>query len=113
MIEITESAIKEIKRLSIKETCSLTNQLIGLRIQVVGGGCSGMSYKMTFDPNLPDPTDVFWLDWDGLVVIIDAKSLLFLDGVELDFTDGLDGKGFVFNNPNAKRTCGCGTSFQT
>ena len=80
-------------------------------VQVVGGGCSGMSYKLGFEKDAPKPTDKQFEFENGLKILIDSKSLLFLNGTELDFSDGLNGTGFVFNNPNAKRTCGCGNSF--
>ena len=76
---------------------------------VVGGGCSGFSYKMGFDDSVKD--DDHSVDIKGVKVVVDQKSRLYLDGVEIDFHDGLMGKGFVFNNPNASGTCGCGESF--
>jgi iron-sulfur cluster assembly protein len=107
MIKVTEKAIKEIKRIQINDP--VTNEG-NLRVQVVGGGCSGMSYKLGFDKEPVGANDkVFELD--GVKVIVDTKSYLFLAGTELDFSDGLNGTGFTFTNPNAKRTCGCGTSF--
>jgi iron-sulfur cluster assembly protein len=83
-----------------------------IRISVVGGGCSGMSYKMEFVSLNDDvtPDDRCWVENDSYV-LIDKKSWLFLEGVELDFNDGLNGKGFEFTNPKAKRTFGCGSSF--
>ena len=69
-----------------------------------------MSYKLGFESKQPDPTDKL-VEADGVKLVIDQKSLLYLSGTELDFSDGLNGTGFTFNNPNAKRTCGCGTSF--
>lgn len=80
-----------------------------LRVSVVGGGCSGLSYKLSFEAAPTERDKTFELH--GVKVIIDPKSLLFLKGIVVDFTDGLDGQGFVFNNPNAKSSCGCGTSF--
>ena len=80
-----------------------------LRVSVVGGGCSGLSYKMDFD-NQSKPTDQVFED-KGIRIVVDKKSFLYLVGTELDYTGGLNGKGFVFNNPNASRTCGCGESF--
>lgn len=105
MIAISDKAVKEIRR--IRESDG--NQDSNLRVQVVGGGCSGMSYKLGFDRELSDKDKVF--EKDGIKVVVDPKSYLFLAGTELDFTDGLNGTGFVFKNPNAKRTCGCGSSF--
>jgi iron-sulfur cluster assembly protein len=80
-----------------------------LRVGVVGGGCSGLSYKLDFD-NEPKPMDQVFED-NGLKVVTDLKSFLYLVNTTLDFSDGLNGKGFYFTNPNASRTCGCGESF--
>ena len=80
-----------------------------LRVSVVGGGCSGLSYKMDFD-NVQKPMDQFFED-NGVKVVTDLKSFLYLVNTTLDFSDGLNGKGFYFSNPNASRTCGCGESF--
>src|SRR5215467_15975832 len=80
-----------------------------LRVGVVGGGCSGLSYKLDFD-NESKPMDQVFED-NGLKVVTDLKSFLYLVNTTLDFSDGLNGKGFYFNNPNASRTCGCGESF--
>lgn len=80
-----------------------------LRVSVVGGGCSGLSYKLDFD-NEQKPMDQAFED-NGVKVVTDLKSFLYLVNTELDFSDGLNGKGFYFNNPNASRSCGCGESF--
>lgn len=80
-----------------------------LRVGVVGGGCSGLSYKLDFD-NEVKPMDQVFED-NGIKVVTDLKSFLYLVNTELDFSDGLNGKGFYFNNPNASRSCGCGESF--
>lgn len=80
-----------------------------LRVSVVGGGCSGLSYKMDLD-NSQKPTDQVF-ESNGLKIVTDLKSLLYLVNTTLEFSDGLNGKGFYFNNPNASRTCGCGESF--
>ena len=80
-----------------------------LRVGVVGGGCSGLSYKLDFDNVQKSSDQVF--EHNGLKVVTDLKSFLYLVNTELDFSDGLDGKGFVFNNPNASRSCACGESF--
>ena len=80
-----------------------------LRVGVVGGGCSGLSYKMDFD-NQQKPTDQIFEN-NGLKVVTDLKSFLYLVNTTLEFSDGLNGKGFYFNNPNASRSCGCGESF--
>ena len=80
-----------------------------LRVGVVGGGCSGLSYKLDFD-NEVKPMDQVFED-KGIKIVCDLKSFLYLVNTELDFSDGLNGKGFYFNNPNASRSCGCGESF--
>ena len=80
-----------------------------IRVGVEGGGCSGLSYKMEFDHKLKEGDQVF--EDKGIKIVVDKKSFLYLAGTELDFSGGLNGKGFVFNNPNASRTCGCGESF--
>ncbi len=80
-----------------------------LRVGVVGGGCSGLSYKLDFD-NEVKPMDQVFED-KGVKIVTDLKSFLYLVNTELEFSDGLNGKGFYFNNPNASRSCGCGESF--
>ena len=80
-----------------------------LRVGVAGGGCSGLTYKMDFDNN-QKPSDQVFED-KGIKIVCDLKSFLYLVNTELDFSDGLEGKGFQFKNPNASRTCGCGESF--
>lgn len=80
-----------------------------LRVGVAGGGCSGLTYQLDFD-NALKPDDKVFED-KGVKIVVDKKSFLYLVGTELDFTDGLNGKGFNFQNPNASRTCGCGESF--
>ena len=83
----------------------------GLRIQVVGGGCSGFQYRMGFDKNFNDQSDAVF-EFDGLRVFVDKQSLLYMDGAEVDYVETLEGSGFKFNNPQVKSTCGCGSSFQ-
>ncbi len=80
-----------------------------VRVGVVGGGCSGLSYKLDFDNEIKPMDQVF--EDNGIKVVTDLKSFLYLVNTMLDFSDGLNGKGFYFNNPNASRTCGCGESF--
>jgi iron-sulfur cluster assembly protein len=80
-----------------------------LRIGVKGGGCSGLSYTLGFDAELKETDNV--MEFGGVKVAVDWKSILYLTGTTVDYTDGLNGKGFVFNNPSAKKTCGCGSSF--
>lgn len=109
MIAVSEKAINEIKRIQLSDP---TANGAMLRVMVVGGGCSGMSYKLGFENQAPAANDKVF-EKDGVKIVCDAKSFLYLTGTELDFTDGLNGTGFVFKNPNAKRTCGCGSSFST
>src|ERR1044072_2044618 len=80
-----------------------------IRVGVDSGGCSGLSYKLEFDNMMRDGDQVF--EDNGIKIVVDRKSFLYLAGTQLDYTGGLNGKGFVFNNPNASRTCGCGESF--
>lgn len=106
MITITERAKNKALELMQKENRP-TNTFI--RVSVEGGGCSGLTYKLSFDNQLKENDKVF--ENNGIKIVVDKKSFLYLVGTELDYTDGLNGKGFVFNNPNASRTCGCGESF--
>lgn len=80
-----------------------------IRVGVEGGGCSGLSYKLEFDNQIKEGDQVF--EDKGMKIVVDKKSFLYLVGTELDYSGGLNGKGFVFINPNASRTCGCGESF--
>lgn len=105
MITVSSEASNEIKRLMNSE--SLSDQFI--RVSVKGGGCSGLMYDLQFDGTKTD-SDTICED-NGVKVLIDKKSLLYLVGTELSYTSGLNGKGFHFVNPNASRTCGCGESF--
>ena len=109
-VKLTEAATTQLKELMVKEIKSNNlNEDAGLRLMVVGGGCSGFSYKMGFDENISEQDKI--MDIDGVKLVIDEKSGLYLEAVEVDFQDNLMGKGFVFNNPNASGTCGCGSSF--
>jgi iron-sulfur cluster assembly protein len=105
LISITEKAIEQIKTISSNENPDGTK---GLRLAVTGGGCSGLSYKIEFSDR-KEKDNI--LDFGGVKVLIDPKSVIYLKGIVLDYKDGLNGKGFVFDNPNAKNTCGCGESF--
>jgi len=80
-----------------------------IRVGVEGGGCSGLSYKLEFDNNMKEGDQSF--EDKGIKIVVDRKSFLYLVGTELEFSGGLNGKGFIFKNPNANRTCGCGESF--
>ena len=104
-IQITPAALKEARRLLEMED----KPNLFLRLGVSTGGCSGLSYSITFDDK-PSELDREY-DFDGLTVRIDLKDLMYLKGSKLDYSGGLLGGGFKFNNPNAKRSCGCGTSF--
>ena len=106
MITVSERA--EVQVNSLMETEGLNKEYF-IRVSVVGGGCSGLSYKMDFDNESQEGDQEF--ESNGYKIVCDMKSFLYLCGTELDFTDGLNGKGFQFNNPNANRTCGCGESF--
>ena len=105
MVQLTETAIGKVREILASQDPAPA----GLRIAVVGGGCSGFSYSMAFEtsPGLLDKTYQF----DGLRVFVDQASLLYLDGAEVDYVETLEGSGFKFNNPNVKSTCGCGSSF--
>lgn len=106
MIQLSESAAKQIKHIREDEKAS---DAAGLRIAVVGGGCSGLSYKLDFQKE-PLATDKVF-EIDGVKVFIDPKSFLYVKGLTLDYSGGLNGTGFTFKNPNATKSCGCGTSF--
>lgn len=108
MITLTSSAAQEVKRLIEKE--QKPNQ--GLRIGVKGGGCSGLSYVLSIDEATPKQYDAVF-EQEGVKVLIDAKSHLYLDGTTIDFKNSLMGGGFEFQNPLAKKSCGCGSSFTT
>lgn len=105
MITLTDNAVTEVKRLLKLEK----KEGWGLRVGVVGGGCSGLSYTLAFEEE-PKKSDTVE-DMDGLNVYIDPKSYLFLNGITLDYSTDLLNGGFRFNNPNAARTCSCGSSF--
>jgi iron-sulfur cluster assembly protein len=107
MITISENALEHVISLMMSE--QLTPDTHHLRVGVKGGGCSGLSYVMDFDDQITDMDEV--IDLGPLKVVIDKKSVLYLYGTELKYSDGLNGKGFHWENPNASRTCGCGESF--
>ena len=106
MIQISETASKKIALLKSEDQKPAE---AFLRVEVKKGGCSGLSYKMDFDTNLNDGDKAF--EAFGEKIVVDGQSLLYLIGMTLDYSGGLNGKGFVFNNPNASKNCGCGSSF--
>ncbi len=105
MIQITEKAIQQAK--TIQQNSN--KQGYGLRVGIVGGGCSGLSYKLDFEEK-PNETDRV-LEFDGLQVFVDPKAYLYLNGIEIDYHSDMMSSSFTFKNPNAKTSCGCGTSF--
>jgi len=105
LVDVTDRAQQEILEIFNREE---PGQNIGLRLCVIGGGCSGLSYEMEFDQTRENDNVI---DYQGFRVLLDPKSSIYLKGVTLDYQDGLKGKGFVFVNPNATNTCGCGESF--
>lgn len=105
MIHLTPVATNK-----IKEIMNMQNPVpVALRIGVVGGGCSGFQYHMAFENQSSDADNV--LEFEGLRVVVDQMSSMYLEGVEVDYIESLEGAGFKFNNPNVKSTCGCGSSF--
>jgi len=105
-ITVTDKAVKEIKKIMEENKIE---ENFALRIGVKGGGCSGFTYTLGFDPESREgDTEI---KQQGIRLLIDGKSLFYLSGTQLDFSDGLNGKGFIFNNPNATKSCGCGESF--
>lgn len=106
-ILLTDKAATQVKKIQAKEM--KPDSL--LKVSVVGGGCSGMSYNLDFITKEEVKESDKKIEFDNVTIVVDAKSILFLKGMTLDFTDGLNGQGFVFTNPNAKQTCGCGSSF--
>lgn len=105
MIQVTENAKKQAIRLMEDEG----KAGFFIRVGVDGGGCSGLMYQLTFDNEEKEGDKAF--EDNGIKVVVDKKSFLYLIGTTLDFSGGLNGKGFIFSNPNANRTCGCGESF--
>ncbi len=107
MIKVSEQAKQEVYKLMKVEGFDSINDYV--RVGVKSGGCSGLSYDLKFDKKTVENDKVF--EDNGIKIIVDNKSFLYLIGTTLEFSGGLNGKGFVFNNPNANRTCGCGESF--
>lgn len=107
MIKVSESASKKIMNMMTEEGFDATNDYV--RVGVKSGGCSGLSYELKFDKEIGENDKVF--EDNNIKIAVEKKSFLYLAGTILEFSGGLNGKGFVFNNPNAQRTCGCGESF--
>lgn len=107
MITIGDKALEHVIELMMSE--GITPDTHFLRVGVKGGGCSGLSYMMDFDDTITEMDEV--IDLNVLRVVVDKKSVLYLYGTQLEYSDGLNGKGFHWVNPNASRTCGCGESF--
>lgn len=106
MIQVTDKAKEKLEELKIEEGHPAEHNV---RVAVQGGGCSGLMYQLDFDGEIKEDDKVF--EDKGVKILVDKKSILYLLGTTLDFSDGLNGKGFQFINPNASRTCGCGESF--
>jgi iron-sulfur cluster assembly protein len=107
MIKVSDSARKKVALLMKEDGFDPINDFV--RVGVKSGGCSGLSYDLDFDTSVA-PQDKVYED-NSIKIVVDKKSILYLIGTTLEYSGGLNGKGFVFNNPNAQRTCGCGESF--
>ncbi len=107
-VTLTERAAEEVKKIISEKKLSETTVL---RVGVTGGGCSGFSYSLGFDEKIDETADSSF-EAHGVKVAVDHKSALYLDGTTVDFFDGLEKRGFTFDNPNAVKSCGCGSSFQ-
>ncbi|HEY2932613.1 MAG TPA: iron-sulfur cluster insertion protein ErpA [Acidobacteriota bacterium] len=105
MISLTPTAVTKVKEILAQQQ----EHYEGLRVQIVGGGCSGFQYSMAFEAKSNGDDNV--VEVDGLKVFVDAQSLAYLDGTEIDYVESIQGSGFKFNNPNVKSSCGCGESF--
>jgi iron-sulfur cluster assembly protein len=106
MVQLTPTAITKVKEILLAQT----PEPAGLRVAVVGGGCSGFSYHMAFENQVNKDSDNVY-EFEGLKVLVDQMSEMYLEGVQIDYIETLEGSGFKFNNPNVKSTCGCGSSF--
>ena len=104
-IELTPKAVEKVKEILAKQAPPPQ----GLRVSVVGGGCSGFSYQMNFENEATGIDKTY--EFDGLKIFVDQASLMYLDGTKIDYVESLEGAGFKFDNPNVKTTCGCGSSF--
>lgn len=108
MIKMTSQAIDQVKNLIKQDKES--DKVVGLRILIKRGGCAGLSYKLDFEKKAVEEKDKVF-EYDGVKLIVDDQSFLYLIGCTLDFDGGLNGQGFIFDNPNASKGCGCGSSF--
>jgi iron-sulfur cluster insertion protein len=110
-ITVTEKAASEVKRIiSEQQSSGSFPEKVFLRLRVVGGGCSGFQHKLDLDPAMNDKLDEVF-DFHGVPVVVDKRSLMYLADAQVDFHDDLNRRGFSITNPNAKSTCGCGSSF--
>jgi iron-sulfur cluster assembly protein len=110
-INVTEKAASEVKRIVAEQQGQgALPEKIYLRVRVVGGGCSGFQHKLDLDPQISEKLDEVY-DFHGVPVVVDKRSLMYLDGATVDFHDDLNKRGFSITNPQAKSTCGCGSSF--
>ena len=107
-VTLTEKAASEVKRIMQEQKLEADTLL---RVGVAGGGCSGFQYDLRFDKGFDEKIDSRF-EFHGVQVVVDKKSALYLDGTTIDFYDGLEKRGFTFDNPNAVKSCGCGSSFQ-
>ena len=105
MVTLTTVAVDKVKEIMNQQT----PQPNGLRVAVVGGGCSGFTYHMAFETQPGESDNVY--EFNGLKLLVDQMSEMYLDGAEIDYVESLEGAGFKFNNPNVRSTCGCGSSF--
>src|SRR5213080_4773426 len=110
-ITVTEKAASEVRRIiQEQQSAGSMPEKVHLRLRVVGGGCSGFQHKLDLDPQVNDKLDEVF-EFHGIPVVVDKRSLMYLDNVTVDFHDDLNRRGFSINNPSAKSTCGCGSSF--
>ena len=110
-ITVTEKAASEVKRIiQEQQSAGQMPEKIYLRLRVVGGGCSGFQHKLDLDPTMSEKLDEVF-EFHGVPVVVDKRSLIYLDNAQVDFHDDLNRRGFSITNPNAKSTCGCGSSY--
>ena len=111
-IDVTAKALEAIEKMQVKRVAEGKARALGLRIGIRGGGCTGFAYLFEWADTPPAPTDKVFEVGEGVRIIVDPKSMVYLDGTELDFVSNIMGYGFKFNNPNTKGACGCGESVQ-